>query len=166
MTTAVATGLSILEARRIADYVAEETRRQGDGPLDVGYMLNAWYDAIEQKDAGKPLSLDLIIGWAKKIDPAANQGLARFRTGPVWIGPDKRTADGIERRMELWIESVLGGAFDEKLDFAADFAYKAFEEIHPFFDANGRTGKVIFAWLNDTLRDPNWPINWWGISNP
>jgi len=149
------------EAGKIGAYVTIETRRQGDGPYDVGFMLHAWMSALHDAANGIPLSLPMIIGWAKMIDPGANGGSATFRTNPIYIGWEQRDATGLDQRMEHWMSAVLDGRFD-----SADYAYKAFEEIHPFNDGNGRTGKVIFNWLNDTLRDPTWPINFWGISNP
>jgi fido (protein-threonine AMPylation protein) len=48
-------------------------------------------------------------------------------------------------------------------------AYVEYEEIHPFVDSNGRTGKIILNYLNGTLLDPIFPPNdIWGdwISNP
>lgn len=159
------------EVRRIGAYVAEETRRQGDGPLDVGYMLNAWMDAIVQQKAGVPLSIGIIEGWAQRIDPSANS--YGMRTGSIWIGYEERTATGLHKRMELWLDAVEHGGFTPFEDgkyppgvSEADLAYKAFEEIHPFYDGNGRTGKIIYNWLNGTLLDPVWPYNWWGVSNP
>lgn len=165
--------LSPEEVRRIATFVAEEVRRQGDGPRDVGYMMDAWMDAIVQQRAGVGLTVGLIEGWARKIDPSANS--YGMRTGPIWIGTKERTATGLIERMYLWAEAVKDEAFTP--DFASDnpppagvtgsdLAYKAFEEIHPFYDGNGRTGKIIYNWLNGTLLDPVWPFNWWGVSNP
>lgn len=49
---------------------------------------------------------------------------------------------------------------------AADVWYKEFEDIHPFVDGNGRTGKILYNWLNGTLKVPTIPFNWWGIANP
>ena len=160
--------MSEREARDIGAFVTQETWRQGDGPFDVGHMLSAWCDAIARKDVGEELSLRAIVTWGKLIDPAANAGSATFRTGPIRIGYDIKTAEGIEQRMELWLAAVLDGSFEADDDITAnDYAYKAFEDIHPFNDGNGRTGKLIYNWLNDSLRKPRFPHTFWpGIRNP
>lgn len=149
------------EVGRIGSFVAIETRRQHDGPYDVGFMLHAWMSAVHDKESDIELSLPMIIGWAKMIDPQANRGSMTFRTHPIFIGWEERSAVNLDRQMEMWL-----GAVKDNYYAKADYAYKAFEEIHPFSDGNGRTGKIIFNWLNNTLRNPTWPINFWGIDNP
>ena len=149
------------EASRVGAFVTVETLRQYDGPYDVGFMLHAWMSAVHDRENGIPLSLPMIISWAKMIDPQANREIATFRTGPIFIGWEERPAVNLDRQMKHWLGAVEDGYYEE-----ADYAYKAFEEIHPFWDGNGRTGKIIFNWLNDTLKAPTWPINFWGITNP
>lgn len=173
MTTMREQFLQPNEASDIANYVAEEVRRQGDGPLDVGYMLDAWYNAVVNYDEGLTLSLNMIRGWAAMIDPLQNtESEYSFRQSAVRVGLDVKPYENIERQMGLWLEAVLGGYFEEcAVESGAhipgpDLAYKAFEDIHPFYDGNGRTGKIIFNWLNDSLRAPMWPYNFWGVANP
>ncbi len=163
------------EAGRIGSFVTIEVRRQGDAAIDVGYMMAAWLSAIHDKRVGNPMDLDMIIGWAKMLDPAANAATERFRVNPIWIGQESRQWRNLERQMELWMETVnsstelfVPGVFNGGHDDATpnEWAYYEFENIHPFNDGNGRTGKIIFNWLNDTLLAPTWPHNFWGITNP
>ena len=39
---------------------------------------------------------------------------------------------------------------------------------HPFIDGNGRTGKIIYNWINSSLYDPILPEGWeqWGFAIP
>ena len=48
----------------------------------------------------------------------------------------------------------------------ADDAYLEFQRIHPFVDGNGRVGKILHNWLNDTLHDPILVKDYFGGGNP
>ncbi len=61
----------------------------------------------------------------------------------------------IPRRMETWGLAVSEGRL------TADEAYKEFEEIHPYIDGNGRTGHIIWLWMNN-FRKLEMPPQYWG----
>lgn len=147
--TLVPSGLSV------PDYIREEVRRQGRGPVQVDWMLEAWHYTWNQDR----LSLPLIGRVGHLIEPEYNDGL--WRQVRIWAGThEKAPPAAVPRLMEAWMEAVNDGRF------VPAEAYYEFEEIHPFRDGNGRTGKVILNFLAGTMDEPVWPPNFWGISNP
>ena len=152
------------EAIMIADYCAEEVRRQGRTPIEVGHMIRAWFNALENQYGGAEFNVGLIEGWGMLIEPEKNE--KGFRTGPVYVQGGgiaimKTPPDEIAGRFDKFFEHLP--------DMTALEAYREFEEIHPFWDGNGRVGKIILNWLNGTLLDPIFPPNdFWGrkIVNP
>jgi hypothetical protein len=139
------------------DYIAHEVWRQRDGPLHVAYMCNAWAHAIVAARKRLPLSHDLIRTWGRLIEPDENrQG---YRTHRIRVGASNGT--------EPWlIQAEMDGLIRSIKNYTPEDAYKRFEEIHPFGDGNGRTGKVIFNFLKGTLGKPEMPPNFFGCSNP
>ena len=140
----------------ILTYCAEEVERQGDGPLEVVYLVTAWLDATEQKHQGEPLTLERIVSWARTIEPDANR--YGMRTCAVRVGtrlcPDWQD---VPRLLKTFMESMPS---------EPDKAYLAFEVIHPFRDGNGRTGKLLYNWLCDSLEHPVMPPNFFHCANP
>lgn len=147
--------LSLRELR----YIVEEVQRQGDGPVHVACMAEAWALAKRNKRDGLPVTPALIAGWGKLVEPEVNAG--GFRRVDVWVGGSK---------CPHWVEAVDKVAYlckaisEVRLD--PDDVYREFLLAHPFRDGNGRTGKVLMNYLADTLERPTMPSNWFNCSNP
>lgn len=138
----------------VIEYVTEEVRRQGhdtevlDGIERVGWMLDGWRSALlwnATKD--KPDVFDA-IDLGQRVEPVKNAGGIRqcgVRVGMRTCPHPKDLTDLLKR---LWQHRDAM----TPMEF-----YKEFEEIHPFVDGNGRTGKILLNWLNGTLLDPIFP---------
>ena len=138
----------------VIDYVREEVRRQGhdvealDGLLRVGWMLNAWSHALTMKTLTPTIDSALVLG--RMIEPTKNTtGTRRCGVRVGWrICPD-------------WEEvpRLLNSLFEQYDALTPIEFYKGFEEIHPFVDGNGRTGKILYCWKLGKLLDPEFPPN-------
>jgi hypothetical protein len=158
-------GLNEENTVRVLTYICEEVRRQGhdlavygDGVERVGGMWFAWKLALEKSDQTPTLTDVLYLG--EHIEQCNAGG---FRERAVMIGGYFKTETGevLTRQIEALLARWDALA---PLDF-----YRAFEEIHPFADGNGRTGKVLLNWRNGTLTEPIFPpADFWGrrITNP
>lgn len=148
----------------VAEYCQEEVSRQShditapEGIDRVGWMLNGWSYALASKRE-RPDMRDLVeIG--RLVEPKRN--LFGIR------GVNVRVGQRLCPEPQL-IQPALVKLF-QKIDKLSplDF-YRELLEIHPFVDGNGRTGKIILAWLADSLLGPSFPPDdFWGtpIRNP
>lgn len=149
----------------VIEYCTEEVERQGhntrvlDGIERVGGMLMAWSYALQVSPRLLP-TIDYAIKLGRFIEADKNFGGVRkcgVRVGAHVCPPPQE------------VPRLLIGLFGKIEDLKPLDFYRQFLEIHPFEDGNGRTGKVLLNWLNDTLLDPIFPPNdFWGheIRNP
>lgn len=141
----------------IVKYCAEEVERQQDCPTAVWWLCKAWSEALAEQEQRLPLSSSRIANWGKMVSPEENPH--GFRRLDVRVGVSLRPHwREVPERMAQW-EKQLDAMTPEE-------AYREFEEIHPFRDGNGRTGKIIYNWLKGTLEHPVMPPNFWNCSNP
>ena len=144
---------------KVVRFCAEEVERQGDGPIEVWWMVEAWEDAQRLHPVRGPiLNAMMIQRWGHLIERERNRD-GCWRQGFVRVG-DRRPPAPQE------LPTLMGRWLDNLRDMTPEEAYREFEMIHPFIDGNGRTGKVIYNWLRGTLDDPQMPPNFFGSSNP
>lgn len=136
-------------------YLCEEIERQKDRPICVADLAAAWDRAALERDAGLPLTVDRIQEWGRLAKPDMNaQG---FRTRTVWIGDDEGAPPYLIRTRLLDLCDRV-----KRREWDAAKAYYHFEKIHPFADGNGRTGKILYNYILDTMDMPTLPPDFFG----
>ena len=141
---------------KIIKFCAEEVERQRANPIAVWWMVSAWYDALMTYPERK-LDTQFIIDLGKCVDPIANK--KGFRTVMVYIGDHRPPKpEVVPLKIKEFVKNIPL--------FPPEENYRMFEEIHPFADGNGRTGKILYNWLKGTLDNPQMPPNFFGCANP
>jgi hypothetical protein len=139
---------------KVEEYIREEVKRQGhnlkvfeDGGYRVRWMTDAWKWAQERsKTEPFPSRLDMEeIG--KRVEPELNcNGFRRAgETCGLAICPSSEDVPLLTARLR---ES-------EELDPIE--WYRRFQLIHPLREGNGRTGKILLAWITDSFDAPFFP---------
>jgi Fic/DOC family protein len=151
----------------VIEYCTEEVRRQGhdigaiDGIQRVGWMLAAWTWAMSMSQAGSKPELSDVTVLGAMVEPNKNRQL---RQCGVRVGSRSRACPDYRE-----VPRLLNLLFAQRDELTPMQFYRGFEEVHPFVDGNGRTGKILLNWLNGTLLEPIFPPNdFWGkpIINP
>jgi Fic family protein len=71
-----------------------------------------------------------------------------FRDGPVWIGgKEAKPFYAVPNLLEDWVDTANRGLkLKDGGDHLAHVLHVRYEAIHPFFDGNGRTGRLFLNW--------------------
>lgn len=145
-----------MNTQAIVSFCALECYYQGSGEKSVGWMFDAWLYAEKKGITGgwvdRLPNVGDVIKLGQLVEPKKNYfGL---RSCGVQVGWDvKPNWETVPRQLENLMEAVLTLT-------PAEF-FKEYEEIHPFVDGNGRTGQILFNWLNGTLHNPVFAPNFW-----
>lgn len=168
-------------------YCAEECVRQGkQDPMSTYHMCNAWdYAGNNIVNPKWPynqnkITNEFIEHIGMLVEPEANA--SGFRHIPIFVGnafqsvekaPWERVPALLNALIAAYydpdhpLESmILGEGHYAHAKTAEDVFYYEFENIHPFRDGNGRTGKILYNYLLGRMNDPIMPPNFWGSSNP
>lgn len=157
-------------------YCAEECHRQYSGPFSVYEMVDAWDYASdhyrnETSEDGR-ITLAFIEEIGKRVESLDN--IKGFRTIPIYVGnrwdmvekaPWDRVVPLLDLLLNSYYEDILI-ATHALAKTPEDQFYFEYENIHPFVDGNGRSGKILYNYLRGTLDKPVMPPNFWGSSNP
>lgn len=138
---------------KVINFCAEEIHRQRDGPLAVAHYLSAWFEAWTNKKFDEPLTEVLIIRWAMIAKPNRVSGYRR-----VPLVNDYGETIGVP---EFEIPRLMHQLLEARdILLPTEFCHE-FLEIHPFVDGNGRTSKIIYNYLLDSLEDPQLPPDYY-----
>lgn len=134
-----------MSTQAIIRFCSEECERQGSGEISVAVadMYDAWMWAMA---CGPmiPMNVSTIIEIGRRVFPGGNSN--GFRRDRVMIGGKIKKVIDFDRVLTELCTSPL-------VKKPAEF-YRAFEEVHPFIDGNGRVGAILYNALIRTLDNP------------
>lgn len=136
----------------IVRFCARECELQQSGERSVGWMAEAWLYA--QMMAPVPPTVDDVLELGRLVEPVKNG--RGFRQVGVRVGWNVK---GPWQHVPGQIEALCAPEV-AKMVPPAEWFY-SYEEVHPFVDGNGRTGQILFNWLNHSLDTPEWAPDFW-----
>ena len=148
--------------RAILEFIKGEVARQGhdlatmDGFERVVWMANAWEYAMRHTNYSSLVEAH-VISIGQRVEVGRNARGYR----QVWV----RVGDHVCPPWEE-VPKLMNILFSDLSNLTPEEFYKALLLIHPFEDGNGRTGKILYAWLKGELEAPTLPPNFFNCANP
>lgn len=142
----------------IVTFCAEEVERQGRGPVQVAWMVEAWMYAAARTFRGAEDPTRRLLQMLGHLVERENNK-ETWRQFNVRVG--RHVCPNVAEVPDLmvrWIRNLRAMTPEE--------AYKELMEIHPFVDGNGRVGKIVYNALKGTLDKPQMPPNFFNCANP
>lgn len=159
----------------IIKFISIECKLQMSGELSVGWMAEAWdyaqwasnlrHEYTDEVIGRRLPTLADVMNIGKLVEPNVNYN--GFRKVDVRVGWDvKMDWESVPRAMDGLMEGLTVEAYHPRPGITMqamtpDKFFKEYEDIHPWRDGNGRSGVILFNWLNGTLDNPVWAPNFW-----
>lgn len=121
--------------------------------LSLRDAILAWQYCKKQKKLTSRIILEVHTLLMKTRDTIENTQKGVFRTGPVWIGRreghpwftiQESIEDFVQRLNDLVANTKRTKILPNEEIIKQD--HILYEHIHPFFDGNGRTGRIFYNW--------------------
>ena len=152
--------LSLRETQMVIEYGLTVGGQPLKDYLEATNHAGAFELIVQLADATEPISVETILELHGLVTAGIEgQFAGRFRNGPVYIRGARVTpppAGEVVALMNEWVSWIGGGGAGQQYGpvLRAAIAHHGFEAVHPFFDGNGRTGRLL---LNLMLMREGYP---------
>lgn len=145
------------------DFIAESNRIENEPGVDFCHLDAYMYMAEGVGERNKVTTAFILAIHRRLMHRKLRLGVGEYRKVQVWIGSTGKmfaNPAAVPHLMDQWIKDF------NKMEKTPWELHKEFENIHPFIDGNGRTGRLLWAYdllrrgeeihpMLDTFREPS-----------